>query len=130
MTRLIELFASFQDSRIAHRNIKPANLVFSVMNARKQKSRQLSFEDLIVCNFEMATCFKADIPTENMLCTQDEKCSAIYASPLVQKKVSLLGENKADTSDIVIEVAENQEESVSEDISSSLSERVETKTNT
>ena len=52
-----------------------------------------------------------------MLCTQDEKCSAIYASPLVQKKVNFLGE-KTD-SDIVIEVAENQEESFCDDMSTS-----------
>ena len=44
-----------------------------------------------------------------MVCCYDEKCSAIYASPLVQKKVNFLAD-KTD-SDIVIEVAENQEES-------------------
>ena len=43
------------------------------------------------------------------MCRQEEKCSAIYASPLVQKKVQILAD-KAD-SDIVIEVAENQEDS-------------------
>ena len=35
ITRLIELFASLQEAKIAHRNIKPANLVFSVLTARK-----------------------------------------------------------------------------------------------
>ena len=52
-----------------------------------------------------------------MLVSQDEQCSAIYASPLVQKKVNFLAE-KAD-SDIVIEVAENQEESFTESMMSS-----------
>lgn len=83
ITRLIELFSKLQEAKIAHRNIKPANLVFSVQAARRQKSKQLSFEDLIVCNFEMASCFRASLPAAEMLCNQDEKCSAIYASPLV-----------------------------------------------
>ncbi len=69
----------------------------------------MQFEDLIVCNFEMATCFPVNVAAKEMLCCQDEKCSAIYASPLVQKKVNFLGEKN--DSDIVIEVAENQEES-------------------
>ena len=57
----------------------------------------------------MAACFPVNATYSEMMCSQDEKCSAIYASPLVQKKVNYLAE-KAD-SDIVIEVAENQEES-------------------
>lgn len=64
----------------------------------------------------MATCFQVNLSPKEMICSQDEKCSAIYASPLVQKKVNFLGE-KAD-SDIVIEVAENQEESFNESMSS------------
>ena len=56
--RLIYLFASLQDAKIAHRNIKPANLVFcSIPSRKQQKQRQLCFEELIVCNFEMAMTF-------------------------------------------------------------------------
>ena len=64
----------------------------------------------------MATCFPVNSPNSEMLCSQDDKCSAIYASPLVQKKVNFLAE-KTD-SDIVIEVAENQEESIDESMMS------------
>ena len=75
----------------------------------------MSFEILIVSNFEISTTFDLMMPKSEMLCSQEEKCSAIYASPLVQKKINFLSD-KAD-SDIVIEVAENQEESVNESMS-------------
>ena len=54
--------------------------------------------------------------------SQEEKCSAIYASPLVQKKVNVLAERG--DSDIVIEVAENEECSeASENLTSAGDER-------
>ena len=65
----------------------------------------------------MSTCFDSDLPYTEQKVNQEEKCSAIYASPLVQKKVNFLAERN--DSDIVIEVAENQEESLaSENLSS------------
>ena len=53
----------------------------------------------------MSTCFVTDLPFSEQTVSQEEKCSAIYASPLVQKKVNFLAERN--DSDIVIEVAEN-----------------------
>ena len=69
----------------------------------------MKFEDILVCNFELSTCFVTDLPFNKQLVAQEEKCSAIYASPLVQKKVNVLAERG--DSDIVIEVAENEEQS-------------------
>jgi len=109
VSRLVDLFAALQEAKVVHRNIKPANLVFSIPAQNRPKQKHLQFEDLIVCNFEMAICFAATLHPKELVCAQDERCSAIYASPLVQKKVNLLGDKTS--SDIVIEVAENQEES-------------------
>ena len=108
IARLVDLFARLQRVKIAHRNIKPANLVISSTGGG-QRSKSLNFEDMIVCNFENSICFPVNATAKEMVCSQDEKCSAIYASPLVQKKVNFLAD-KID-SDVVIEVAENQEES-------------------
>ena len=69
----------------------------------------MKFEDILVCNFELSTCFVTDLAFNKQLVSQEEKCSAIYASPLVQKKVNVLAERG--DSDIVIEVAENEEQS-------------------
>ena len=66
---------------------------------------QNSFSNLIACNFEMSSCFAINVPYECQKVTQEEKCSAIYASILVQNKVHLLAE-KAD-SEMIVEVAEN-----------------------
>jgi len=109
--KLVTIFAQLQRSNIAHRNIKPANLVFGIKKTAKGKSSPreeqavIKFEDILVCNFEMSTCFETDRPFSDQVVTQEEKCSAIYASPLVQKKVNFLAERN--DSDIVIEVAEN-----------------------
>jgi len=70
----------------------------------------MNFEDILVCNFEMSTCFLSDAPFSEQIVCQEEKCSAIYASPLVQKKVNFLAERN--DSDIIIEVADNEEESL------------------
>ena len=70
----------------------------------------MNFQDILVCNFEMSTCFVADLPFSEQIVSQEEKCSAIYASPLVQKKVNFLAERN--DSDLIVEVAENQEESL------------------
>lgn len=114
VTRLVDLFAQLQKAKIAHRNIKPANLVYSSQpdtsahpSTMPKKSKACQFEDLIVSNFEMATCFPVNATYAEMICSQDDKCSAIYASPLVQKKVNFLAEKADRDSDIVIEVAEN-----------------------
>ena len=74
---------------------------------------------MIVSNFETAACFPVNAAYSEMMCSQDEKCSAIYSSPLIQKKVNFLAERADKDSDIVIEVAENQEESVNESMMSS-----------
>ena len=57
--RLVDVLAKLQKCNISHRNIKPANLVFA-SNPRMKKQKQLNFDDLIVCNFEMATSFPVD----------------------------------------------------------------------
>lgn len=111
--RLIHLFATLQKVNVAHRNIKPANLVFS-QQPSKHKSNQMSFDQLLICNFEMATCFHADSHYSEHLCQQEQQCSAIYSSPLVQSKVQVLTER--DISNIVVEVAANQEESFVGDV--------------
>lgn len=58
ITQLVDHFAKLQRANISHRNIKPANLVFRSKVGTSSRS-VLSFEDLIVCNFENATCFSA-----------------------------------------------------------------------
>jgi len=68
MQKLVSIFAQFQRSNIAHRNIKPANLVFGVKkttkgrNSPREQQAIMKFEDILVCNFEMSTCFLSDAP--------------------------------------------------------------------
>lgn len=87
--KLVTIFAQLQRANLAHRNIKPANLVFGVKKTAKGKNSPreeqvvMNFQDILVCNFEMSTCFVSDLPFSEQIVTQEEKCSAIYASPLV-----------------------------------------------
>ena len=68
--RLVDLFAQLQRANIAHRNIKPANLVFSSANKQASgRSKAPQFEDLIVCNFEIATCFPVNMAVKDMICS-------------------------------------------------------------
>ena len=106
--RLAGYFAKLQRAGIAHCNIKPANLVF---RSRAGSRSSLDFEDLIVCNFEKAAFFRVSQSQGELIYSQEDKCSAIYSSPLIQKKVNYLTGN-TNRNEIVIEVAENQEESV------------------
>ena len=46
-SELIEIFADLQRKRIAHRNIKPANIV--MMESKTQSNKRLH-----LCNFELA----------------------------------------------------------------------------
>jgi serine/threonine protein kinase len=89
--RLVHIMASLQRVNVAHRNIKPANLVFC-QPSKDTKSDAIDFNQLLICNFEMATCFQADSHYSEHLCAQEQECSAIYASPLVQQKVQQLNE--------------------------------------
>ena len=78
--RLVSIFAKLQRANIAHRNIKPANLVFSAGSGKKttrgknspreregsepspaSSGSALKFEDILVCNFELSTCFVTDL---------------------------------------------------------------------
>ena len=83
--RLVHICATLQKINVAHRNIKPANLIFS--QTKGPKTDTINFDHLLICNFEMATCFEADSHYHEHICTQDQECSAIYASPLVQQMV-------------------------------------------
>jgi serine/threonine protein kinase len=83
--RLVHICATLQKINVAHRNIKPANLVFS--QTKGPKTDTINFDHLLICNFEMATCFEADSHYHEHICTQDQECSAIYASPVVQQMV-------------------------------------------
>ena len=70
--RLVSVFAKLQRANIAHRNIKPANLVFSAPKKSKREGQKspkaeeqlagMKFEDILVCNFELSTCFVTDLP--------------------------------------------------------------------
>ena len=68
---LLEVFADLQRKRIAHRNIKPANIVM-VEPSNSKRMR--------ICNFELAT----EVPegSESIELAIDA-CSIIYASPLI-----------------------------------------------
>lgn len=101
--RLIQICATLQRVNVAHRNIKPANLVFAQSKQKDAKATDMNFDQLLICNFEMATCFQPDSHYSEHRCTQEQECSAIYASPLVQEKVRLI-ENH---SNITIETAVN-----------------------
>ena len=67
-TRLIHILATLQKVNAAHRNIKPANLVFG---STKSKSEGIDFDNLLICNFEMATCFQSDSHYSEHLCQQE-----------------------------------------------------------
>jgi serine/threonine protein kinase len=63
--RLVSILVSLQQVNVAHRNIKPANLVFGQSDSKTE-----SFGQMLICNFEMATCFQADSHYADHLCTQ------------------------------------------------------------
>lgn len=69
---LIEVFADLQRKRIAHRNIKPANIVMVEPTHQKKTMR--------ICNFELAAELKEGQETVELAI---EACSIIYASPLI-----------------------------------------------
>jgi serine/threonine protein kinase len=69
--QLIEIFADLQRKRVAHRNIKPANIVILEQNASKS---------LRVCNFEIAYELQDNCDFINLVI---DACSVVYASPLV-----------------------------------------------
>lgn len=86
---LIQAFADLQRQRIAHRNIKPANIV----------SMSSSYDDLRICNFELAKI----LSDSDMIDLHIDTCSIVYASPLVleslkneQKQVQLYNPFKED----------------------------------
>ena len=70
--RLVSIFAKLQRANIAHRNIKPANLVFSAPKKSKTKGGAgspkneeslsgMKFDDIQVCNFELSTWIVTDL---------------------------------------------------------------------
>ena len=69
---LLEVFADLQRKRIAHRNIKPANIVMVEPTSNSKRMR--------ICNFELAT----EVPEgKDSIELAVEACSIIYASPLI-----------------------------------------------
>lgn len=73
-SELIEIFADLQRKRIAHRNIKPANIV--MMDSKSHQNKRLR-----LCNFELA--FEIPENSSNLIDLQVDACSIIYASPLI-----------------------------------------------
>lgn len=72
-SELIEVFADLQRKRIAHRNIKPANIVMLEPQTSTKKTMR-------ICNFELA----AELPAESETIELSiDACSIIYASPLI-----------------------------------------------
>jgi len=53
---LLQIFAELQKNGIAHRNIKPANLVFKKTKGVKADSDLDLFLSLMAANFEMGVC--------------------------------------------------------------------------
>ncbi len=54
-SELIETLADLQRNRIAHRNIKPANIVRLDKNRTSQMNDPLQYQKLLrICNFELA----------------------------------------------------------------------------
>ena len=54
-SELIETLADLQRNRIAHRNIKPANIVRLDKNRTSQINDPLQYQKLLrICNFELA----------------------------------------------------------------------------
>lgn len=91
-SELIEVLADLQRKRIAHRNIKPANIV-EIDSTGDKKLR--------ICNFEWAVELENDKPRPSVFSGSDfspkpkedqdmiplniDACSMVYASPLVLK---------------------------------------------
>jgi serine/threonine protein kinase len=68
---MIDIFAEMQRKKVAHRNIKPSNILLM----------DESLNSIKICNFELAVEVTTD--SENLIELNIDACSVVYSSPLV-----------------------------------------------